>query len=777
MASNLDQRATTVDDKQFPLLPLRDVVVMPYTVVPLFAGRKRSTNAINQAMGTQRHIFLVTQKQQTEQYPKAENLYEVGTLANILQMIKMPDSTLKILVEGIQRAKIIKYIDSKDYDLVEVEPFAKSNIDDKELKAMMKLGLESFEKYLGFNKKIPAEVMQSLKQIQTIERFIYLLSSHLELSLEQKQNILSDPNSLRCLEHIISLMEEEIQVLNTERKIHNRVRKQMDSHHKDYYLHEQMKSIQKELGQLDDANEIDELAKQVKKAKLPKEANKKAEDEIKKLRRMSPQSSDASIIRTYLENLCTLPWHKKTKLSKNLTKAQKILDDDHYGLEKVKERILEHLAVQNRISHNKANILCLVGPPGVGKTSLGQSIAGAVNRKFIRMSLGGIRDEAEIRGHRRTYIGAMPGTIIQKMQKVGVQNPLFLLDEIDKTASDFRGDPTAALLEVLDPEQNHTFNDHYLEVDYDLSQTMFVATANTLDMPVALLDRMEVIYLSGYTENEKLIIAKQHLINKEMKNNGVKKSELVFRDEALLEIIRYYTQEAGVRGLTREISKICRKVVKQILLDKTQKKTTITVNNIQSFLGVRKYRFGIAGKIDQVGQVTGLAWTAVGGDLLNIEAVVNKGKGNIERTGQLKDVMKESIQAARSVVRSRAKELGIDEKFYKEKDIHIHVPDGATPKDGPSAGAAMCVAIVSALTKRTVHADVAMTGEITLRGEITPIGGLKEKLLAALRGGIKTVLIPKENERELSEIPAHIKDNLKIIKVRWIDEVFKQTLN
>lgn len=777
MATSSKHTPLILENNSFPLLPLKDVVVLPFTVIPLFAGRQRSVNAITQAMGLQRYIFLVTQKNEKDEDPSMDNLYQVGTLANILQMIKMPDGTLKMLVEGIKRVKITHYTDTSEYTSVQVAELTQKRYTQNEAKAMIKLGLEHFEHYAKLHKKIPNEILETLQKTESIEHFIYILASHLELDIKERQQILENPDQIDCLEKVVALILSEIEVLDVEQKIHTRIRKQMDNNQRDYYLNEQMKSIQKELGQIDDSNELEELTKRIKAARLSREAKKKADDELKKLRRMSSQSSDSAIIRTYLENICDVPWYKTTRVNKDLNKAQVILDNDHYGLNKVKERILEYLAVQNRVSHNKANILCLVGPPGVGKTSLGQSIAKAVNRKFVRMALGGVRDEAEIRGHRRTYIGAMPGTIVQKMQKIGVKNPLFLLDEIDKIASDFRGDPASALLEVLDPEQNHTFNDHYLEVDYDLSQVMFVTTANTFNLPAPLLDRMEVINLSGYTEDEKLIIANEHLIVKQMKNNGVKNSELEIKDDALLEIIRYYTQEAGVRGLTREISTICRKVVKDILLNKTKKKYIITAQNIKDYLGVRKYRFGIAESKDQVGQVTGLAWTAIGGDLLTIEAVANKGKGKLNYTGQLGDVMQESIQAAMSVIRSRSADLNININFYKELDIHIHVPDGATPKDGPSAGAAMCVVLASILTKRTVKASVAMTGELTLRGEITPIGGLKEKLLAALRGGIRSVLIPQENDRELSEVPNNIKDKLNIIKVRWIDEVFSHVLN
>lgn len=768
-----------LDTQDFPLLPLRDIVVFPHTVIPLFVGRKKSIEAITNAMAGNKHIFLVTQKNEKSEEPKEEEINKVGTLATILQMLKMPDGTIKILVEGVLRAKIDTYKEQDGFNAVTLSVLKSAKDNSKEIQAVMRLNIDNFEKLSKLSKKIPEEILQTLKNTTNIENFSNILISHLNLNIKQKQELLENEDHFNLLDNILKYIISEIDILSIEYKIHSRTKKQMENNQKDYYLNEQMKSIQKELGTIDDDNEIKELENKIIAAKLPKDAKNKANSELKKLKRMSPQSSDAAIIRTYLDNLCEVPWYKKTQLSKNLNKAHKILDADHYGLDKIKERILEHLAVQNRVSNNKANILCLVGPPGVGKTSLGESIAKAVNRKFIRMSLGGVRDEAEIRGHRRTYIGAMPGTIVQKMQKIKVKNPLFLFDEIDKLASDYRGDPASALLEVLDPEQNHTFNDHYLEVDYDLSQVMFVATANSLDMPAALLDRMEIINLSGYTEDEKLEIAKQHLIAKQMLNNGLKTTEIEFKAEAILTIIRYYTSEAGVRNLTREISTICRKVVKNILINniKKPKKTIIDEKSIHKYLGVKKHRFGIAEQQDRVGEVTGLAWTQVGGDLLTIEAVANKGKGKLKYTGQLGEIMQESIQAAMSVIRSRAADLKIDEDFYSKLDIHIHVPDGATPKDGPSAGAAMCCAITSVLTGRTIKASVAMTGEITLRGEVTPIGGLKEKLLAALRGGIKTVLIPKENDRELSEVPDKIKNNLKIIKVQWIDEVFKHALN
>ena len=771
MGTEITTESNGIERQSIPLLPLRDVVVFPHTVIPLFIGRKSSVHAITHAMEADKHIFLVTQKDEAIEDPKNEDLHKVGTLATILQLLKLPDGTIKVLVEGVKRSRIEEFVDLGEHTEVILSDCTLSFENDTEIKAMMRLALENFEKYIKLSKKIPEEVYKVLKEITDIERFSDVIIANINLKIEEKQELLESTLAKDRLEAILTILEGELDVLGAEQKIQSRVRKQMESNQRDYYLNEQMKSIQKELGTLDDENEIEELQASINKAKMPKEAKDKAQGELNKLQRMSSQSSDASIIRTYIENLCSVPWSKKTRISQDLIKAQKILDDDHYGLNKVKERILEHLAVQTRVTHNKANILCLVGPPGVGKTSLGESIARSVNRKYIRMALGGVRDEAEIRGHRRTYIGAMPGSIVQKMQKIKVKNPLFLLDEIDKMASDYRGDPGSAMLEVLDPEQNHTFNDHYIEVDYDLSQVMFVATANSLDLPQALVDRMEVIQISGYTEDEKLQIAKQHLIAKQMNNNGVKNSEIVFKDSAIMDIIRYYTREAGVRNLDREIGSICRKVVKDLTLKKRKAKAIINSKSLPKFLGMKKYRFGLAEEHNQIGEVTGLAWTSVGGDLLTIEASAYKGKGKLNYTGQLGDVMKESIQAAMSVTRQRADVLGIAEDFHEKLDIHIHVPDGSTPKDGPSAGAAMCTALVSVLTGRKVKAAVAMTGEITLRGEITPIGGLKEKLLAALRGGIKTVIIPDDNERELSEVPDKIKGNLEIIKVKWIDQV------
>jgi len=704
MGTEITTESNGLERQSIPLLPLRDVVVFPHTVIPLFIGRKSSVHAITHAMEADKHVFLVTQKDEAIEDPKNEDLHKVGTLATILQLLKLPDGTIKVLVEGVKRSRIEEFVDLGEHTEVILSDCVLSFEDDTEIKAMMRLALENFEKYIKLSKKIPEEVYKVLKEITDIERFSDVIISNINLKVEEKQELLESALAKDRLEAILTILEGELDVLGAEQKIQSRVRKQMESNQRDYYLNEQMKSIQKELGTLDDENEIEELQASINKAKMPKEAKNKAQGELNKLQRMSSQSSDASIIRTYIENLCSVPWSKKTRISQDLIKAQKILDDDHYGLIKVKERILEHLAVQTRVTHNKANILCLVGPPGVGKTSLGESIARSVNRKYIRMALGGVRDEAEIRGHRRTYIGAMPGSIVQKMQKAKVKNPLFLLDEIDKMASDFRGDPGSAMLEVLDPEQNHTFNDHYLEVDYDLSQVMFVATANSLDLPRALIDRMEIIQISGYTEDEKLQIAKQHLIAKQMKNNGAKNSEIVFKDSAIMDIIRYYTREAGVRNLDREIGSICRKVIKDLTLKKRKAKAIINSKSLPKFLGMKKYRFGLAEEHNQIGEVTGLAWTSVGGDLLTIEASTYKGKGKLNYTGQLGDVMKESIQAAMSVTRQRADVLGIAEDFHEKLDIHIHVPDGSTPKDGPSAGAAMCTALVSVLTGRKVKA-------------------------------------------------------------------------
>ncbi|WP_022939775.1 endopeptidase La [Psychromonas hadalis] len=760
-----------------PVLPLRDVVVYPHMVIPLFVGRKKSINCLEAAMEQGKKVLLVAQTEASLDDPKMEDLYSVGTVANILQLLKLPDGTVKVLVEGVQRAQLINNIEHKDYFFSEIELLESEDIDPEEEDALLRTVLTQFESYIKLNKKIPPEVLASVNGIDEAERLADTIAAHMPLSLGDKQTALEITSITERFEFLMAMMESEEDILKVEKRIRTRVKKQMERSQREYYLNEQMKAIQKELGETEEGtNENDLLGKKIAEAGMSTEAKEKAEGELKKLKMMSPMSSEASVIRTYIESLVNVPWKKRSPVKKNIAKAQEILDADHYGLEKVKERILEYLAVQTRINKLKGPILCLVGPPGVGKTSLGQSIARATGRKYVRMALGGIRDEAEIRGHRRTYIGSLPGKIVQKMTKAGVKNPLFLLDEIDKMASDMRGDPASALLEVLDPEQNSTFNDHYLEVDYDLSDVMFVATSNSMNIPGPLLDRMEVIRLSGYTEDEKMNIAKEHLTDKQIKRNGLKNSEISIDDSAIIGIVRYYTREAGVRALEREISKICRKVVKKILLNKKLKKVDVTIDNLKDYLGVRRYDFGKAENANQVGQVTGLAYTEVGGELLTIEATSMPGKGKLNYTGSLGDVMKESIQAAMTVVRSKAEQWRINADFHEKRDLHVHVPEGATPKDGPSAGAAMCTVLVSSLTGIPVRADVAMTGEITLRGEILPIGGLKEKLLAARRGGIKTVLIPFENTRDLEDIPANIKDQLEIKPVRWIDEVLELAL-
>lgn len=760
-----------------PVLPLRDVVVYPHMVIPLFVGRKKSINCLEAAMEQGKKVLLVAQTEASLDDPKMEDLYKVGTVANILQLLKLPDGTVKVLVEGVQRAQFIKNIDNKDYFFSEVELLESEAIDTEEEDALLRSVLTQFESYIKLNKKIPPEVLASVNGIDEAERLADTIAAHMPLSLDDKQSALEITSITERFEFLMAMMESEEDILKVEKRIRSRVKKQMERSQREYYLNEQMKAIQKELGESEEGtNENDLLAKKVEEAGMSAEAKEKAESELKKLKMMSPMSSEASVIRTYIESLVNVPWKKRSPVKKNIAKAQEILDSDHYGLEKVKERILEYLAVQTRINKLKGPILCLVGPPGVGKTSLGQSIARSTGRKYVRMALGGVRDEAEIRGHRRTYIGSLPGKIIQKMTKSGVKNPLFLLDEIDKMASDMRGDPASALLEVLDPEQNSSFNDHYLEVDYDLSDVMFVATSNSMNIPGPLLDRMEVIRLSGYTEDEKMNIAKEHLTDKQIKRNGLKATELTIDDSAIIGIVRYYTREAGVRALEREISKVCRKVVKEILLDKKLKNVVVTIDNLKDYLGVRRYDFGKAEDANQVGQVTGLAYTEVGGELLTIEATSMPGKGKLNYTGSLGDVMKESIQAAMTVVRSKSEQWRINSDFHEKRDLHVHVPEGATPKDGPSAGAAMCTVLVSSLTGIPVRADVAMTGEITLRGEVLPIGGLKEKLLAARRGGIKTVLIPFENTRDLEDIPANIKDQLVIKPVRWIDEVLELAL-
>lgn len=763
-----------------PMLALRDVVVFPSMVIPLFVGRAKSIQALEQAMKHDRRIVLVAQKTANKEEPDAEDMFDTGTVSSILQMLKLPDGTIKVLVEGERRARVHRVMDEEGHFVAECTPLV-SSFDaeaDSEMEALRRAVINEFESFVKLSKKIPNEILSSITGIDDLTRFVDTIAAHLPLKLEYKQDILATSSVRERMEHILGHIERELEILDVDKKIRTRVKRQIEKNQRDFYLNEQVKAIQRELGETEDAaSELEELQKKIVAAKMPTVARKKAEAELKKLKLMSPSSSEAAVVRNYVEILVNLPWSKKTKIKNDLPAAEIILDADHFGLEKVKERILEYLAVQQRVDKIKAPILCLVGPPGVGKTSLGQSIAKATGRKYVRMALGGMRDEAEIRGHRRTYIGAMPGKILQSLEKVGTRNPLFLLDEIDKLGTDFRGDPSSALLEVLDPEQNNAFSDHYVELDFDLSDVMFVATSNSMNIPPALLDRMEVIRLSGYTEDEKLNIATRYLLPKQIKNNGLKDGEIKINEDAIRDIIRYYTREAGVRSLEREISKICRKVVKEILLQK-KKKLPISVNstNLDKYLGVRKFTFGRAEQQNQIGQVAGLAWTEVGGDLLTIEAVVVPGKGKVTCTGSLGNVMKESVEAARSVVRSRAMLLGIDNTVFEKQDMHLHVPDGATPKDGPSAGIAMTTAMVSALTGIAVRADVAMTGEITLRGEVTAIGGLKEKLLAALRGGIKKALIPKENLKDLQDIPDNVKQGLEIVAVQWIDEVLQHAL-
>ncbi|MFZ5485113.1 MAG: endopeptidase La [Pseudomonadota bacterium] len=754
-----------------PLLPLRDVVVFPHMVIPLFVGRPKSIKALEDAMEAGKHILLVAQKSAAKDEPAFEDLYTVGTIATILQMLKLPDGTVKVLVEGTQRVNVTEFIDEQTHYTGRAEPVQENADDGSEVEAMRRALIAQFDNYVKLNKKIPPEILASLAGIDDPGRMADTIAAHLPLKLEQKQEILEIFGLKGRLDHLMGFLETEIDILQVEKRIRGRVKRQMEKSQREYYLNEQVKAIQKELGEIEEGAELDDLEKRIKDAHMSKEAVKKAEAELKKLRMMSPMSAEATVVRTYIETLVGLPWKKKTKVSKDLAKAEEILDQDHFGLEKVKERIVEYLAVQQRVDKLKAPILCLVGPPGVGKTSLGQSIARATNRKYVRMALGGVRDEAEIRGHRRTYIGSLPGKILQSMTKVGVRNPMFLLDEVDKLGQDFRGDPSSALLEVLDPEQNHTFQDHYVEVEFDLSDVMFVATANNLNIPGPLLDRMEVIRLSGYTEDEKVSIAVRYLLPKQMKNNGLQDTELNVSEAALRDIVRYYTREAGVRSLEREIAKICRKAVTAHTLKKAKGKINVTPKNLDKYLGVRRFTYGIAEKENQIGQVTGLAWTEVGGELLTIEATLMPGKGNIIRTGQLGDVMKESIEAARTVVRSRAKVLGIAVEKFEKNDMHIHLPEGATPKDGPSAGIALTTAMVSVHTGIPVRCDVAMTGEITLRGEVLPIGGLKEKLLAAHRGGIKQVLIPQDNVKDLVDIPDNIKNKLDIQPVKWIEQV------
>ena len=757
-----------------PVLPLRDVVVYPHMVIPLFVGREKSILALDLAMKADKRIVLIAQKQADVDDPKADDLYRIGTVATILQLLKLPDGTVKVLVEGVERARIDRLVSGELFaaditSLPDVEQY-----DEREMDVLSRSVISQFEQYVKLNKKVPPEILTSLAGIEQPGRLGDTVAAHMSLKLAEKQKVLEIQDVRKRLEHLLAVIEGEMDVLQIEKRIRGRVKQQMEKSQREYYLNEQMKAIQKELGEMEDSpNEIAELEQKIAKAGMSKEARDKATAELNKLKLMSPMSAEATVVRNYVDWLVKVPWKKRTKVLKDLARAEQILDEDHYGLEKVKERIVEYLAVQQRVNTLKGPILCLVGPPGVGKTSLGQSIARTTNRKFVRMSLGGVRDEAEIRGHRRTYIGSMPGKIIQNMAKSGVHNPLFLLDEVDKMAMDFRGDPSSALLEVLDPEQNSTFSDHYLEVDFDLSHVMFVCTANTLNIPPPLLDRMEVIRIPGYTEDEKLNIARRYLVPKQMKNNGLKSNELKVSDATILDMIRYYSREAGVRNLEREISKICRKAVKQMLLKPAKKAIAVTPRSLDKYLGVRRFRYGKAEEADRVGQVTGLAWTEVGGELLTIESAVVAGKGKLIHTGQLGEVMQESIQAAMTVVRSRAQVLGLDQDFYQKNDVHIHVPEGATPKDGPSAGIGMCTALVSALTRIPVHSDVAMTGEITLRGEVLPIGGLKEKLLAAHRGGITTVLIPDENTKDLAEIPDNIKEKLVIKPVKWIDEVLQ----
>ena len=766
--------AKRTQQRTLPVLPLRDVVVFPYMVMPLFVGRAKSISALDEAMNEGKQLLLVSQKQADLEEPTVDDVFDVGTIANIIQLLKLPDGTVKVLVEGQQRAKINQLNDGEDHFSAEVTPIETTFGDEKELDVVKAAVLNEFESYLQLNKKIPADVLGALQRIDDADRLADTMAAHIPVTVRHKQSILELADVQERLEYLLGMMESEADILQVEKRIRGRVKKQMEKSQRNYYLSEQIKAIRKEMdeGESEDTiDEVEQLRQKVEAAGMPVDVREKVESELQKLKMMSAMSAEATVVRSYVEWMLQVPWHKRTKVKKDIAKAQQVLDADHYGLERVKERILEYLAVQARLNKIKGPILCLVGPPGVGKTSLGQSIANATGRKYVRMALGGVRDEAEIRGHRKTYIGALPGKLIQKMAKVGVKNPLFLLDEIDKMSSDMRGDPASALLEVLDPEQNTTFNDHYLEVDYDLSDVMFVATSNSMNIPGPLLDRMEVIRLSGYTEDEKLNIAMRHLLQKQIERNGLKKGELTIEENAILDIIRYYTREAGVRGLEREISKICRKAVKNLLVNPKVKSITVNSDNLHDYLGVKRFEFGKADTQNRVGEVTGLAWTEVGGDLLTIETASVVGKGKLTFTGSLGDVMKESIQAAMTVVRARAEKLGINSEFHEKRDIHIHVPDGATPKDGPSAGIAMCTALVSCLTGNPVRADVAMTGEISLRGKVLPIGGLKEKLLAAHRGGIKTVLIPKDNVKDLEEIPDNVKENLTIHAVETIDEV------
>ena len=761
----------------FPLLPLRDVVVYPQIVQPLFVGRAKSIKALEEAMSTDKQVLLVAQKNASDDDPEAQQLFDIGTIATILQLIRLPDGTVKVLVEGLERAQITEINEKSDYLVAEARLLVADGMSEQEASALIRSLLSQFDQYVQLSKKIPPEVMTSISSIDDPGRLVDTISSHMALQLTEKQNLLELSSLKERLEHLMALIESEIDLFQVEKRIRGRVKKQMEKSQREYYLNEQMKAIQKEMGDLEDVpNETEELRQKIEDAGMPKDARDKALGELHKLKMMSPMSSEASVVRTYLDWMVNVPWKKRSKVRLDLSKAEEILESDHYGLEEVKERILEYLAVHKRVKKLKGPILCLVGPPGVGKTSLGESIARATNRKFVRMALGGVRDEAEIRGHRRTYIGSLPGKLLQKLSKVGVKNPLFLLDEIDKMSMDNRGDPASALLEVLDPEQNHSFNDHYLEIDYDLSEVMFVCTSNSMNIPGPLLDRMEVIRIPGYTEDEKANIAERYLVPKQVKNNGLKPKEIVFNSDSILDLIRFYTKEAGVRGLEREIAKICRKVVKEHSLCEENARKNLGSDDLEKYSGVQKHDYGKADEQNKVGQVKGLAWTQVGGELLDIEAVAMEGKGKTIKTGSLGDVMQESIQAALTVVRSRSKSLGLDLNFHEKSDLHIHVPEGATPKDGPSAGIGMCTALVSVLTSIPVKADVAMTGEITLQGQILRIGGLKEKLLAAHRGNIKTVVIPADNERDLAEIPDNIKEDLKIVPVKWIDEVLETAL-
>ncbi|HEY3698392.1 MAG TPA: endopeptidase La [Spongiibacteraceae bacterium] len=769
--------ADLMESIELPLLPLRDVVVYPHMVIPLFVGRDKSIRALEAAMAADKQVLLVAQKSASVDEPGSDDVYRVGTVSNILQLLRLPDGTVKVLVEGGYRAKLDTVADSEDYLTAVAQELAAETIEAREGEALVRSTLAQFEKYVNLSKKIPSEVLTSLSGIDEPGRLADTIAAHMTMDLVQKQNVLEIPDVRERLEHLMAVMEAEIDLLQVEKRIRGRVKKQMEKSQREYYLNEQMKAIQKELGELDEApNEAEELEKKIKQAGMTKEAEEKVKAELNKLKMMSPMSAEASVVRSYIDWMVNVPWKKRSKIKQDLAFAEEVLNRDHYGLDEVKDRILEYLAVQKRVKKIKGPVLCLVGPPGVGKTSLGESIARATNRKFVRMALGGVRDEAEIRGHRRTYIGSLPGKIVQKMAKAGVRNPLFLLDEVDKMGMDHRGDPASALLEVLDPEQNSTFNDHYLEVDYDLSDVMFICTSNSLNIPAPLLDRMEIIRIPGYTEDEKVNIAERYLKPKQMRNNGLRDNELVIEESAVRDLIRYYTREAGVRSLEREVAKICRKVVKEFSLGQQSGPIVVAAANLENYCGVRKFTFGVAEEKNQVGQVTGLAWTQVGGELLTIEAVAVVGKGRQVKTGSLGDVMQESIQAALTVVRSRSQVLGIPASYHEKHDLHIHVPEGATPKDGPSAGVGMCTALVSVMTGIPVRSDVAMTGEITLRGQVLRIGGLKEKLLAAHRGGIKTVIIPDENEPDLKEIPENIKSDMKIKPVRWIDEVLQIAL-